>query len=133
MRISRYTVLDPLVHFQRCRDDENNPRDPSRNETVGQGRTLAANVPALVNVLRFGFVNAPVGPHASRTMLLADVRLLLAACAPDAGMADYRAAVVDANVLMKATISNRRETFQRLSQFYALDPSLLVFRALRAL
>ncbi len=133
MRISRYTVLDPLVHIQRCRDDENNPRDPSRNERVGKGRTLADSVPAPVDVLRLGFVTDPVGPHASRTMLIADVRLLLAACSPDATMADYRAAVVDENVLMKATTANRRETFQRLCQFYALDRSVPLFRSLRAL
>lgn len=83
--------------------------------------------------LRFGFVNDPVGPHASRTMLLADVRLLLAACPSDTSLADYRAAVVDDNVLMKATAANRRETFQRLTQFYAMDRSVPLFRALRAL
>ncbi len=66
-------------------------------------------------------------------MLLADLRQLLAACAPDALPGDYRAAVVEHNVLAKATTANRRETYQRLRQFYALDPSILIFRALRHL
>jgi len=83
--------------------------------------------------LRHGFVTDPVGPHASRTMLLADLQLLLSACPPDATLSDYRAAVVDQNVLMKATKANRRETFQRLCQFYALDPDVPLFRVLRAL
>lgn len=66
-------------------------------------------------------------------MLLADVRLLLAACPLDATVADYRAAVVDENVLMKATTGNRRITYWRLCDFYALDPDVLLFRTLRTL
>jgi hypothetical protein len=66
-------------------------------------------------------------------MLLADVRALLASCPPDATAAEYRAAIVEQNVLMKATMANRRETFQRLRQFYALDRDVLLFRALRTL
>jgi len=100
---------------------------------VGKGRTLAANVPAPVNVLPLGFVTDPVGPHASRTMLLADLRLLFSTCPPDATLADYRAAVVDENILMKSTMGNRRITFWRLCDFYALDPEVLLFRALRVL
>lgn len=100
---------------------------------VGKSSMGADSVPVPDSAPRFGFVNDPVGPHASRTMLLADVRLLLAACPPDAAMADYRAAVVDENVLMKATTANRRETFQRLSQFYAMDRTVLLFCSLRAL
>ncbi len=100
---------------------------------VGKSSMGADSVPVPDSAPRFGFVNAPVGPHASRTMLLSDLRLLLAACPPDATMADYRAAVVDENVLMKATTTNRRETFQRLCQFYSLDRDVPLFRALRAL
>lgn len=100
---------------------------------VGNSSMGADSVPVPDSAPRFGFVNDPVGPHASRTMLLSDLRLLLAVCPPDATMADYRAAVVDENALMKATMSNRRETFKRLSQFYTLNPNVALFRALRAL
>jgi len=101
--------------------------------TVGKSSMAADSMMIPDDALPLGFVNDPVAPHASRTMLLADMRQLLAACPPDATMADYRAAVVDENVLMKATTTNRRETFQRLCQFYSLDRDVPLFRALRAL
>ena len=71
--------------------------------------------------------------HTSRTIMLADLGELLAAVPPGAVRADYLAAVVDDNVLGKATIATRRWTGQRLGEMYALDPRLPVFRVLRRL
>ena len=71
--------------------------------------------------------------HTSRTIMLADLGELFAAVPPEAVREDYRAAIVDENVLGKATAANRRGTGQRLGELYALDPRVPLFRVLRRL
>jgi len=83
--------------------------------------------------LRFGFDNGPGGPHASRTMMLAELRLLLAACPPAAMYEQYGAAILEQNVLLKRTETTRRESVRRLRELYGLSRSRVVFRALRDL
>lgn len=65
--------------------------------------------------------------------MLPDVRTLLTICPPSAMLGDYQAAVVDDNVLLKATVVTRKTVFSKLRQLYALDPQVLLFRALRDL
>ena len=79
--------------------------------------------------LRFGDRSV----HTSRTIMLADLGELLAAVPPEAVRADYAAAIVDENVLGKATGATRRWTNQRLGELYALDPRVPIFRVLRRL
>jgi hypothetical protein len=83
--------------------------------------------------LAFGFANEPVGSHTSRTIMLAELRSLLAACPLDAGLETYRAAVVGDNALGKGTVATRRASFRQLRELYALDPCVLLFSSLRAL
>lgn len=71
--------------------------------------------------------------HTSRTIMLAELGDLLAAVPASAGRAEYTHAIVADNVLHKSTESNRRSTNQRLGEFYALDPLVPIFRALRDL
>lgn len=80
-----------------------------------------------------GISEHPMGTHLSRTIMLADLRRLLAYVPASAGALAYRAAVVDENVLLKPTASTRRISFQRLRDLYILDPTLLLFHALREL
>src|SRR5574343_541544 len=63
-------------------------------------------------------------------MMLDDLRLLLAHTAADAERADYVSAVVDANVLGKATRKARELALRHLATLYALDPANPIFRAL---
>jgi len=81
----------------------------------------------------FGFVNEPVGTHGSRTMMLAELRLLLAACQMSTSLEEYRSAIVDENVLLKKTVTTRKDSFRRLRELYALNKNILLFRALRDL
>jgi hypothetical protein len=81
----------------------------------------------------YGFVDELIGVHSSRTMMLAELRLLLAACQPTANLEEYRVAVVDENVLLKKTLATRKVSFRRLRELYALDRKILLFRALRDL
>ncbi len=77
--------------------------------------------------LRFGDRSV----HTSRTVMLAELGELFAAVSPEAARADYAAAIIDENVLGKATIATRRWTNQRLGELYALDPRVPILRVLR--
>lgn len=79
--------------------------------------------------LRFG----DKGTHTSRTMMLSELSDLLGAVPADADRDAYVAAVVEDNVLGKATSATRRQTLQRLAELYGLDPKLPIFRVLRKL
>lgn len=85
------------------------------------------------SALRFGFDNGPGGPHASRTLMLAELRLLLAACPSSAAYPEYGAAILEHNVLLKRTQATRRESLRRLRELYGLNRSLVLFRAMRDL
>ena len=71
------------------------------------------------------------GTHTSRTIQLADLRSLMAAVPADAASEDYRDAIVEQNVLGKTTLNSRQRTHRYLRELYALDPGVLLFRALR--
>jgi hypothetical protein len=64
-------------------------------------------------------------------MMLAELRDLLDAVPIDAAKTVYRGAIMDENVLGKRTIATRRESYERLGWFYALDPKVALFRILR--
>lgn len=81
----------------------------------------------------YGFVSEGLGAHSSRTMMLAELRLLLEVCPPECKTADYRTAVLDDNVLLKKTETTRRKSLRYLRELYGLDPSMHLFRALRDL
>lgn len=80
---------------------------------------------------RLGFRDGERGTHASRTMMLAELRILLDACPATATWDAYRAAIVEENVLGRRTGEARRVTAQKLHELYGLDPSFPVFRGLR--
>lgn len=74
-----------------------------------------------------------MGAHGSRTLMLTELRRLLALVPVDAPQDIYRSAVIDENALLKDTVGTRNETFRRLRELYALVPPVPIFRALRAL
>jgi len=67
----------------------------------------------------------------ARSMMLPELRVLLAAVPPDAGRARYRGAIIHENVLGKPTFASRRKAEKHLYELYGLDPSLALFRLLR--
>ncbi|HHY55163.1 MAG TPA: hypothetical protein GYA08_06970 [Chloroflexi bacterium] len=83
--------------------------------------------------LVYGFINDTVGTHGSRTIMLKELRLLFAACPRPTSYADFRAAIVDENVLLKSTATTRHESFRRLRELYGLDEAIPLFRGLRDL
>lgn len=78
-----------------------------------------------------GFRFGDKGAHTSRTMMLDELSALLRVSRPDAGRADYVEALVEDNCLGKHTLATRRLSLQRMSELYALDASVPLFRLLR--
>lgn len=79
----------------------------------------------------FGFKFGQKGAHTSRTIMLTELTTLLRQCPAEAGRADYATAVVEHNCLGKHTGATRQLSLQRLSEMYALDPAVPIFRLLR--
>lgn len=82
---------------------------------------------------RLGFRDGDRGTHTSRTIMSAELRLLLDSLSPNASRADYRRAVIEDNVLGKRTGATRKLSFQRMSELYGLDPDIPMFRYMRFL
>ncbi|MCU0880734.1 MAG: hypothetical protein MUF06_23440 [Pirellulaceae bacterium] len=78
-----------------------------------------------------GFRWGQKGTHTSRTIMLDELRLVLDHCRPDAQRDEYLGAIQDDNCLGKRTAATRRSSFQRLSELYALDPEVPLFRVMR--
>ncbi len=99
-----------------------------------QDDTLPLAQGAQADVLRAaGFRWGDKGTHTSRTIMLEELDLLLAACPTDVVREQYLAAVEDDNCLRKRTVATRRLSAQRLSELYGLDPDLPLFRVMRTL
>ena len=71
--------------------------------------------------------------HASRTMMLGELSLLLEAVPADGTPEDYRRAVLEENVLLKKADSTRKKSLRHLRELYALDGRDPVFAAMRSL
>lgn len=65
--------------------------------------------------------------------MLDDLGMLLNAVPPEAEAQHYRQAILEDNILHKATASNREKTFKFLRSLYALDPNVCLFREMRRL
>jgi hypothetical protein len=75
--------------------------DASPVRSGGKRQISALTIPP--SATRFGFSLRRSGGHLSRSMMLPELQTLLAAVSPEGGRADYRAAIVDVNVLGKPT------------------------------
>jgi hypothetical protein len=80
-----------------------------------------------------GFRRGDVGTHTSRTIMLAELTALCEAVPAGASAEDITIATRQGNCLVKSTTSTRRLTHQRLTELYALDPDVPIYRVLRRL
>ncbi len=71
--------------------------------------------------------------HASKTIMLSELSLLLEAVPADGTIDDYRNAVLDENALLKKSESTRRKSLKHLRELYALEGRDPLFGALRTL
>ena len=81
----------------------------------------------------WGFRSGDVGTHTSRTIMLDELTHLLDAVPGNAVRDDYADAVMAHNCLGKRTAATRKLSLQRLTELYALDPEVILFRVLRDL
>ena len=81
----------------------------------------------------WGFRFGDRGTHTSRTIMLDELSHLLDTVPGDAVRDNYAAAVMAHNCLGKRTAATRKLTLQRLTELYALDPQVILFRVLRDL
>src|SRR5438309_3395010 len=81
----------------------------------------------------FGFAVSPIGTHSSKTMMLREMSLLIGASDDGATYADLHLLAVEENVILKSTLSNRKEVLKRLRELYGLRREITLYRALRDL
>jgi hypothetical protein len=80
---------------------------------------------------KFGFSFERGGAHTSRTMMLAELRTLLAFVEnPDAGKGVYSHAIKKENCLGKRSMRTRALSYRHLVDLYSLDRANVLFRAL---
>jgi hypothetical protein len=101
---------------------------------VPDGSAQSRNFPLPSGALEsFGMKFTAGGSHISRTMMLGELEAVLGTVPADGGTAEYRAAVVDRNILAKTTVSTRLKSLRHLRELYALDGDVPIFAVLRTL
>lgn len=81
----------------------------------------------------FGFKLSPGGAHISRTMMLEEISLLLAAVPLGSSVDQYRQAVLEENATRKSTVTTRTKTLRHLRELYALSEQIPLFAIYRRL
>lgn len=102
-------------------------------DALHTGFMLPARQQEVAAIEKVGFRFGQKGTHTSRTIMLEELTTLLRAAGPTATRPKYRALIIHDNSLGKRTAATRRLTDQRLSELYALDSSVLLFRVMREL
>ncbi len=103
--------------------------------TLAEAKSIAFFPPAgpPPKAEKLGFRFGEKGTHSSRTLMLGELAAVLDAVPGRVDRADYGSIIIDGNCLGKATASTRRISHQRLTELYALDPFVVMFRVLRGL
>ena len=95
---------------------------------------LSSEFPAASLALeQFGLKFSDGGAHISRTMMLAELDLVLTAVPAGAKAAEYRDAILCRNALGKTTDSTREKSLRHLRELYALDDTTAIWGLLRFL
>ena len=104
-----------------------------RQDPIFKEKMLLRDSEASQPWIKAGFRVGDKGTHTSRTIMFKELDLLLKDQEQGAPREAYLSAIIDQNCLGKKTVSTRKLTCQRLSELYALDPSIPLFRILRHL
>jgi len=101
------------------------------NDPIAPAAQNAQDSKATQKLVKAGFRFGDKGTHTSRTIMLHELTLLLEACPDSASREGYMTAVIGQNCLGKRTVATRKLSAQRLSELYAIDPNIVLFRVLR--
>lgn len=104
-----------------------------REDPINLGHPVSHRQQATAARYEIGFKFGDRGTHTSRTLMLEDLSFLLQAGRVGTSLEEYKSLIVNDNCLAKRTFSTRKLTYQRLSELYALNDSVLLFRVLRQL
>jgi hypothetical protein len=85
------------------------------------------------NRARLGFLDGDRGAHSHATLMVRDLDVIFAATEPSATPADYARVVLDDNALGKRTAAARKHTLNNLTNLYAMNPAVPLFRIFREL
>ena len=109
----------------------------SKLQTIHAGplrETAPVAFPAQSSFLEeFGLKFSSGSGHTSRTIMLTELQTLLAEVPFGSSKSDYRSAVLDKNILGKATTTTRAKSLRYLRELYGCDESLPIFKLLRKL
>lgn len=81
------------------------------------------------NLSKLGFDEGHRGVHTSRTMMFKELELVLATLPNGSSPQDIRLAIIEDNVLGKATRSGRKYSANKLIDLYSFNPELQLFFA----
>jgi hypothetical protein len=82
---------------------------------------------------KLGFYFGASGAHAGRALMLDDLAVLLEHAPADAQNAWFSHAILEDNLLAKATVNNRDHANRRMRQLYGLDSRICLYRNFRRL
>ncbi|MEL4381907.1 hypothetical protein [Shewanella algae] len=80
-----------------------------------------------------GFKFGKNGAHAARSMMSQELSQLLMSLPEQASLSEYRATIIDANLLHKSSENARKLTFKHLVDLYGLSPEVALFKIFRQL
>ena len=80
-----------------------------------------------------GFRVGTAGAHMARSVMLSGLEVLFRYVPPDAKRDAYKLAIIEDNVLRKASYNNRLSTSTQFVLMYGLEPKLALFRNFRRL
>lgn len=83
------------------------------------------------NLKKQGFKYGKSGAHAARSMMINELKLLFEATDISASYQDYKQAIINQNVLQKATQNSRKITLRHLKDLYGLSPEIIIFNTFR--
>ena len=110
--------------------DEQDGHLLSSNQSPPETYKCGAYTRMLIQNNPFGFSDAAVGGHGSRSMMFHEMLALVRALSPTVTKVDFSKAIVDENVLAKPTLSSRKKSLRHLVELYGTDPSKTLFRVL---
>ena len=120
-----------LSNYSPASKPAKNERNMMYTDPITLGFAATAEQEVIASGKKVGFRFGDKGTHSSRTIMFEELSILLRVSQPSFNHEEYRKVIVQENCLGKRTVSTRKLSHQRLSELYALDGEVLLFRVMR--